>query len=95
MILTFSKNVRGTYSKLVYFDVTCLYTKMPHRLGLKVIEYWSDKFPKLIQFRFNKVLIPQASKPVLRNNHFVLTNNFFIKSPELLWILLLLQLMQN
>ena len=32
-------------SKLVSFDVTSLYTNIPHELGLKAIEYWLDKYP--------------------------------------------------
>ena len=38
-------------SKLVSFDVTRLYTSIPHELGLKAIEYWLDKYPELIHSR--------------------------------------------
>ena len=33
---------------------------MPHELALKAIEYWLDKYPKLIHSRFNKSFIFEA-----------------------------------
>ena len=39
-------------SKLISFDVTRLYTNIPHELGLKAIEYWLNKYPELIHSRF-------------------------------------------
>ena len=48
-------------SKLVSFDVTSLYTNIPHVLGLKAIEYWLDEYPKL----------------VLKNSHFAFNEEFF------------------
>ena len=47
-------------SKLVSFDVTSLYTNIPHELALKAIEYWLDKYPELIHSRFNKSFIFEA-----------------------------------
>ena len=64
-------------SKLVYFDVTSLYTNIPHKLGLKAIEYWLDKYPELFHSRFNKSFILKALKLVLKNNHFVFNKEFF------------------
>ena len=81
-------------SKLVSFDVTSLYTNMPHELGLKAIEYCLDKYPELIHSGFNESFTIEALKLVLKNKHF-LTKNSFIKLPELLWVLLLLQHMQR
>ena len=76
----FHKKCKGsltTNSKLVSFDVTSLYTNIPHELGLKAIEYWLDKYPKLIHSRFNKSFILEALKLVLKNNHFVFKEEFF------------------
>ena len=64
-------------SKLISFDVTSLYTNIPHELGLKAIEYWLDKYPELIHSRFNKSFILEALKLALKNNHFVFNEEFF------------------
>ena len=37
------KKLNKKNSKLVFFDVTSLFTNIPHELGLKAIEYWLDK----------------------------------------------------
>ena len=76
----FHKKCKGsltTNSKLVSFDVSSLYTNIPHELRLKAIEYWLDKYPKLIHSRFNKSFILEALKLVLKNNHFVFKEEFF------------------
>ena len=64
-------------SKLVSFDVTRLYTNIPHDVRLKAIEYWLDKYPELIHSRFNKSDILEALKLILKNNHFVFNEEFF------------------
>ena len=79
MILTLKKCKRNLAkkSKPVSFDITSLYTNIPHELGLKAIEYWLDKYPELIHSRFNKSFIFEALKLVLRNDHFVFNEEFF------------------
>ena len=47
-------------SKLVLFDVTSLYTNIPHELGLRTIKYQLDKYPGLIHSRFNIYFILEA-----------------------------------
>ena len=64
-------------SKLVSFDVTSLYTNIPHELGLKANEYWLDRYSELIHSRFNKSYILEALKLVLKNNDFVFDEEFF------------------
>ena len=63
-------------SRLVSFDVTSLYTNIPHKLGLKAIEYWLDKYSELIHSRFNKSFILEALKVVLKIKHFVFNEEF-------------------
>ena len=80
MILTSSKNARENLTKnlkYIFFNVTSLYTNIPHELGLKAIEYWLDKYPELIHSRFNKSFILEALKLFLNNNHFVFNEEFF------------------
>ena len=79
MILTLKKCKRNLAkkSKPVSFDITSLYTNIPHELGQKAIEYWLDKYPELIHSRFNKSFIFEALKLVLRNDHFVFNEEFF------------------
>ena len=42
-------------SELAVFDVTNLWTNMPHKLGLKAIEYWLDKYPELTHSRLTNL----------------------------------------
>ena len=58
-------------SILEFFYVARLCTSIPHELELKAIEYWLDKYSKLIYSRLNKHLILEALKIVLKNNHFL------------------------
>ena len=64
-------------SKQSPFDLTRVSTNLPHNLGLKTIEYWLDKNPESIYFRFNKFFILEALKLVLKNNDFVFTEEIF------------------
>ena len=61
-------------SILEFFYVASLFfyvPSIPHELELKAIEYWLDKYSKLIYSRLNKYLILEALKIVLKNNHFL------------------------
>ena len=55
---------------LVTFDVTALYTNIPHDLGIEAISYWYDKCKHLLPRNFSKDLIIQGVKLVLENNTF-------------------------
>lgn len=37
---------------LVSFDVTGLYTNIPHILGQEAIHYWIDRHPNIVNARF-------------------------------------------
>lgn len=55
-------------SILVSFDVTNLYSNIPHNLGLVAIEYWIDKFPNLLNLRFKKEFVLKSLQLILENN---------------------------
>ena len=55
-------------SILVSFDVTNLYSNIPHDLGLAAIEYWMDRFPHLLHERFPKEFVISSLKLILENN---------------------------
>ena len=65
---------------LVSFDVTSLYTNIPHNLGLEAISYWIDRHRSEIQPRFSKDFIIEGLKIVLENNHFFFDNRYFLQS---------------
>lgn len=57
---------------LVSFDVTSLYTNIPHNLGVEAIDYWINKTESILQSRFSKEFILEGITLVLENNHFFL-----------------------
>ena len=71
------KKLNQKPSNLISFDAASLYTNIPHELGLKTIEYWLDKYPKLIRSRFNKSFVLEALKLVLKTSYFVFNEEFF------------------
>ena len=64
---------------LVSFDVTSLYTNIPHSLGIEAITYWMEKHAGLINARFPKQFIIEGLKLVLNNNHFFFDNQYFLQ----------------
>lgn len=50
---------------LVSFDVTNLYSNIPHELGLEAFKHWIDKFPDIIYDCFSKPYILQSLKFIL------------------------------
>lgn len=56
-------------SILVSFDVTNLYSNIPHDLGLTAIEHWIDKFPNLLHDRFSKDFVLKSLQLILENNY--------------------------
>ena len=64
---------------LVSFDVTSLYTNIPHTLGLEAVNYWIDKHPDIIDNRFSKEFILEGLRVVLENNHFHFDNEFYLQ----------------
>jgi hypothetical protein len=67
---------------IVSFDVTRLYTNIPHNLGLEAISYWIDRHRSEIQPRFLKDFIIEGLKIVLENNHFFSTIDTFSNLKE-------------
>lgn len=57
---------------LVSFDVTSLYTNIPHNLGVEAIDYWINKNENILQSRFSREFFLEGIKLVLENNHFFL-----------------------
>ncbi|XP_062591597.1 uncharacterized protein LOC134253105 [Saccostrea cucullata] len=55
-------------SILVSFDVTNLFSNIPHDLGLIAIEHWIDRFPSLLNDRFPKNFVLESLQLILENN---------------------------
>ncbi|CAC5412478.1 unnamed protein product [Mytilus coruscus] len=57
-------------SIMVSFDVVNLYTTIPHKYGLKAIEFWLEKFPSEVPDRIEKKFIIEGIKFILQNNYY-------------------------
>ena len=55
---------------LTSFDVTSLYTNIPHDLGLEAVEYWIENKRNMIDTRFETQFIIKAVKIILEENIF-------------------------
>jgi hypothetical protein len=75
---TFRKKVKEN-TLLVSFDVTSLYTNIPHDLGLEAVQFWTEKFPTEICERFSKDFILKALQIVLENNHFQFDDQYYLQ----------------
>ena len=64
---------------LVSFDVTSLYTIIPHDLGIQAVTFWLEKYIAEIPTRFPPDFILSGLKLVLENNHFHFNNNFYLQ----------------
>ena len=64
---------------LVSFDVTSLYTNIPHTLGLEAISFWLDKHGNKIEPRFSKDFILQGLDLILQNNSFFFDDRYFLQ----------------
>ena len=64
-------------SNLYSYDVTSLYTSIPHNLGLDAIKYWVERRRDLIPERFTKDFILESAKFVLENNNFCFDNDMY------------------
>lgn len=65
---------------LVSFDVTSLYTNIPHSLGIDAVRFWMEKFPEGIDSRFSKEFILEGLRLILENNNFHFDNQFFLQT---------------
>ena len=68
------KNTENTV--LATFDITSLYTSIPHSYGLEAIKYWLDNFRSSVNQRFSTSFILEAIKFILTNNNFVFNDEF-------------------
>ncbi|XP_061175938.1 uncharacterized protein LOC133184880 [Saccostrea echinata] len=67
-------------TKLVSFDVVSLYTNIPVDLGIKAVKYWIDRYPDLLQDRFEKEFILEGLRIILLNNTFAFGKDHFIQT---------------
>jgi hypothetical protein len=61
---------------LVTFDVTSLYTNIPHEFGVEALTYWIEKYPELIPGNFSLDFIIDSVKFILENNTFHFDGEF-------------------
>ena len=52
------------------FDVTNLYSNIPHELGKQTISFWIDKHPDTLHPRFYKIFIIEGIETILNDNSF-------------------------
>ena len=62
---------------LVTFDVTSLYTNIPHDFGLQAIRFWIEKYPELIPRNFTLEFILNSIQFILENNTFHFDGEFY------------------
>jgi len=66
-------------SILVSFDVTSLYTNIPHNLGIEDINFWLEKHSEEIHRRFSIKCILDALNIILTCNTFYFDGKFFLQ----------------
>lgn len=64
---------------LVTFDVSSLYTNIPHDLGISAIKYWVEKHRDKIDERFTLDFILDSVKFILENNTFYFNGTNYIQ----------------
>ena len=62
---------------LVTFDVTSLYTNIPHDYGLQAIAYWIELYPGRLNLRFSKDFVLEGTKIILENNNCFFNNKYY------------------
>lgn len=78
--LNYIPNTVNEGTLLVSFDVTSLYTNIPHELGYEAITYWLEKHPELINQRFPKEFILEGLQVILENNTFFFDKQCFLQT---------------
>lgn len=64
---------------LTTFDISSLYSNIPHDLGLKAIEYWLNTFPDTIPRKDCKNLILECTRFILEHNVFLFNDAYFLQ----------------
>ena len=62
------------------FDITNLYSNIPHKLGKQAISFWIDKYPDTLHPRFNKKINIEGIEILLNNNSFKFNNINYIQT---------------
>ena len=65
---------------IVTFDITNLYSNIPHGLGIKAVSFWIDKYPEILHPRFNKKFITEGIELILDDNSFQFDNRNYIQT---------------
>ena len=63
----------------VSFDVTSLYSCIPHDLGMEAIQYWLSKRPDLLPDRISTEFVVNSIKLILENNSFQFGDRHFLQ----------------
>ncbi|OOZ57814.1 hypothetical protein [Solemya velum gill symbiont] len=61
------------------FDVTSLYTNIPHDLGLQAINYWVNRYRDTVESRFSTEFIAEAMEIILKNNSFIFNSQHYLQ----------------
>ena len=64
---------------LTTFDVTSLYSNIPHDLGKDAIKFWLETYPNELHQRFNCQFVIESIDLILNNNTFLFDNTNFIQ----------------
>ena len=68
-----------TESVLVSYDVSSLYSVIPHGLGLQAVSFWFDKYKDCLPKQVSKELILEGLSVVLENNTFKFGDKWFLQ----------------
>ena len=68
--------INSTNTVLATFDVTSLYTSIPHNYGLEAIKYWLDKYRSSVNPRYSTSFILEAITFILTNNNFAFDDEY-------------------
>ncbi|XP_071177790.1 uncharacterized protein [Mytilus edulis] len=71
--------IAPVHARLVSFDVTSLYTNIPHDLGIEAIQYWVAKHRDAIPNRFTVDFILDSTKLILENNSFYFNGKNYLQ----------------
>ena len=64
---------------LTSFVITCLYTNIPHNVGMEAIQYWLTKYLPSTAGRFSQEFIVEGKKIILQNNTFTFNDRTFLQ----------------
>ena len=74
-----SKRTVKSGTIIVTFDISCLYTSIPHDLGIEALTYYLRTFNHTIDSRFNINFILEATNFILKNNTFIFNGDNFLQ----------------